>query len=73
MICISCQDALGEGGAAAAAVRSPQSGAGEEIPHRNWGVDLEMKVHPKVLNSLLPRIDIEIDKYLAQNFIVINF
>ena len=24
-------------------------------------------------NSLLPRIDIEIDKYLAQNFIVINF
>ena len=26
-----------------------------------------------ILNSLLPRIDIEIDKYLAQNFIVINF
>ena len=25
------------------------------------------------LNSLLPRIDIEIDKYLAQNIIVINF
>ena len=25
-----------------------------------------------VINSLLPRIDIEIDKYLAQNFIVIN-
>ena len=25
------------------------------------------------INSLLPRIDIEIDKYLAQNFIVINF
>ena len=27
----------------------------------------------KQINSLLPRIDIEIDKYLAQNFIVINF
>ena len=26
-----------------------------------------------LFNSLLPRIDIEIDKYLAQNFIVINF
>ena len=25
------------------------------------------------INSLLPRIDIEINKYLAQNFIVINF
>ena len=50
MIGISCQDALGEGGVAAAAVRSPQSGAGEEVPHRNWGVDLETKVHPKVLN-----------------------
>ena len=26
-----------------------------------------------IINSLLPRIDIEIDKYLAQNFIAINF